>query len=81
VRDRAGTSAERTDEVKQTKAKRVPMVSVKAAMWQKLIVIALIDALGKALLTIVDLLKDQPPPPPPAPPTHASSTPSTSHLN
>jgi hypothetical protein len=36
-------------------------------MWQKLIVIALIDALGKALLTIVDLLKDKPPPPPPAP--------------
>lgn len=38
-------------------------------MWQKLIVVALVNALGNALLTIVELLRDPPPPtPPPKPP-------------
>jgi hypothetical protein len=50
-------------------------------MWQKLIVIALIDALGKALLTIVDLLKDKPPPPPPAPHKPEYTTLSPDQLN
>jgi hypothetical protein len=38
-------------------------------MWQKLVTIALVNALARVLFDIVDLLKDKPPPaPPPTPP-------------
>lgn len=34
-------------------------------MWQKILMVAVIDAIGKALLTIVQLLQDNKPPPKP----------------